>query len=666
MTELAHQFLDWVAAHPGPALLLLFFVAALDAIFIVGAFVPAGVLLFGVGALIGLDRLQLWPAVLLAAGGAVLGDALSFWLGRHYGERLFEHRWLSRYPEALARSRQFFERHGGKGVMAARFLGPVRAITPALAGASGMSTWQFLLADGLAAIAWAFAYLGPGIAFGASLELAAEVAGRLALLVLGLFLLALLGFALARGLVGGLSLRAERWVGRLLDYSRRHRRLGRFGAALADPDQPETPVLAVLAILLTVLGATLLIACLGTALHAGPLWFDAAIYQGLRELRTPWGVGLAAFFVQLGDWRVYGAVALAVLVGLAAQRKPRALAHWLAAAGFGAVLAMGMGLAPLLPPPFEFFGHAPAVAGLGRDLPLAVSLYGFLPVLLSTGRRPLARVMIYGVAVSLLSLLTLGRLYLGVQWTSQAVIATLIGVAWASLLGLGYRRHRARPIRSTPYLLLLPAAIVLAFLMRPTAPEGAVPDDGAGTDHGLAAEAWWNGGWQQLPSQRIDLADRARQPLNLQWAASPAEIGSVLESQGWSTPPPLGPASALHWLAPNTDLAERPVLPQAHAGRHQSLLWRRELSPGLQATLRLWPSGYRTESGEPIWVGMLAQQQLRSVLALLHVPLTLAQEPDIPALLQALPQTETRRTDAGIWLLRSASSSGASESTETH
>ena len=664
MTELAHQFLDWVAAHPGLALLLLFFVAALDAIFIIGAFVPAGVLLFGVGALIGLDRLELWPAVLLAAGGAVLGDALSFWLGRHYGERLFEHRWLARYPEALARSRQFFDRHGGKGVMAARFLGPVRAITPALAGASGMSAWQFLLADGVAAVAWAFAYLGPGIAFGASLELAAEVAGRLALLVLGLFLLALLGFALARGVVGGLSLRAERWVGRLLDYSRRHRRLGRFGAALADPDQPETPVLAILSVLLTVLGAALLVACLGTALHSGPLWFDAAIYQSLRELRTPWGVGLAAFFVQLGDWRVYGAVALAVLIGLAAQRKPRAVAHWLAAAGFGALLAMGMGLAPLLPPPFEFFGHAPAVAGLGRDLPLAVSLYGFLPVLLSTGRKPLTRMLIYGVAVTLLTLLTLGRLYLGVQWTSQALIATTIGIAWAALLGLGYRRHRARLIRGTPYLWLLPVAIGLAFFVRPTMPAGALPDESSGSAQTLTRQAWWDEAWRQLPAQRIDLAGRARQVLNLQWAASPEQIGAALEQAGWSRPPTLGAANALRWLAPKAVLADLPLLPQAHAGRHQALLWRHDLDAGGQATVRLWPSGFRTEAGEPIWIGMLAQQQLRNMLGLLHVPLTQSQEPDTRALLMPLPGMDKRQTAAGIWLLRPALASPVSDSSQ--
>ena len=653
MTELAHGFLDWVAAHPGPALALLFFIAALDAVFIVGAFVPAGILLFGVGALIGLDRLELWPAVLLAASGAVLGDALSFWLGRHYGERLFEHRWLARYPEALARSRRFFARHGGKGVMAARFLGPVRAITPALAGASRMPAWLFLLADGVAAVAWAFAYLGPGIAFGASLELAAEVAGRLALLVLGLFLLALFGFALARGLVTGVSQRAERWVGLLLDYSRRHRRLGRFGAALADPNQPETPVLAGLSILLTAVGAVLLVLALGTALRPGPMWFDAAIYQGLRELRSPWGVDLAAFFVQLGDWRVYGGVVVAVLIGLALQKRSRAAAHWLAAAVFGAVMALGMGLAPLLPPPFEYFGHAPAVAGLGRDLPLVVSLYGFLPVLLATGRGPWVRALLYGVAASLVTLLTLGRLYLGMQWTSQALIATLIGLAWAALLGLGYRRHRARRVRVAPYLLLLPAAIALAFLMRPAAPEGAVPEEGI-SERSLLRDDWWSGGWDRLPAHRIDLAGRARQPLNLQWAAPAAAIEAALGSAGWTRPPSLGATSVLRWLVPRATLAELPVLPQAHAGRHQTLLWRRDLGPDRQATLRLWRSGYRTERGEPIWIGMLAQQRQRDLLGLLHVPMTLSAPPDSTALLLPLPRMEKRRVGDGLWLLRPA------------
>lgn len=652
MTELAHQFLDWISANPGAALALLFFGSALDAIFIVGAFVPAGVLLFGVGALIGLDRLALWPSVLLAASGAVIGDALSFWLGRHYGERLFEHRWLARYPDTLARSRRFFAEHGGKGVMAARFLGPVRAITPALAGASRMPTWLFLLTDSLAAVAWAFAYLGPGIAFGASLELAAEVAGRLALLLLGLFLLALLAFALARGLVASLAKHAEHWLGRLLDYSRRHRRLGRFGAALADPYQPETPVLAGLAVLLSVLGALLLILCLGSALHAGPLWLDAATYQSLRELRTPWGVSLAALLVQLGDWRVYGAVGLAVLLGLGVERQPRAMAHWLAAAGFGTLLSFGMGLVPLLVPPHVYFQHPPTVPGAGRDLPLAITLYGFLAVVLTTGRAPLLRALIYGLAITLVVLLTLTQLYLGMLWLSQAVAVTLVGVIWVALLGLGYRRHRARPVPGGYFLLLVPVAIGFALLMPRSAPEGAIPPDVGLIEQRLSENDWWRDGWQQLPTQRVDLAGRIRQPFRLQWAGDAAAIRSSLEHSGWTAPPSLAGSRVLSWLSPATPMAELPLLPKAHAGRHQALLMRRDYDGNRQLTLRLWPSGFGTDRDEPIWLGMIDIQQRRRLLFLLNVPLTLAERPDIQSLLLPLPGMDKRLASDDLWLLR--------------
>lgn len=652
MTELAHQFLDWISANPGAALALLFFGSALDAIFIVGAFVPAGVLLFGVGALIGLDRLELWPSVLLAASGAVLGDALSFWLGRHYGERLFEHRWLARYPDTLARSRRFFADHGGKGVMAARFLGPVRAITPALAGASRMPAWLFLLTDSLAAVAWAFAYLGPGIAFGASLELAAEVAGRLALLVLALFLLALLGFALARGLVASLSKHAERWLGRLLDYSRRHRRLGRFGAALADPYQPETPVLAGLAVLLSLLGALLLILCLGSDLHGGPLWLDAATYQSLRELRTPWGVSLAASVAQLGGWRAYGAVGLVVLLGLGVERQPRAMAHWLAAAGFGTLLSFGMGLVPLLAPPHEYFNHPPTVPGAGRDLPLAITLYGFLAVILTTGRAPLPRALIYGLTITLAVLLSLAQLYLGMLWLSQAVVVSLIGVVWVALLGLGYRRHRARPVPGGTFLLLVPVAIGLALLLPKPAPVGAIPPEAGLIEQRLNMADWWRDGWRQLPMQRVDLAGRVRQPFRLQWAGDPEVIRGRLERGGWSEPPGLAGSRILSWLSPATPMAELPLLPKAHAGRHQILLMRRDYDANRQLALRLWSSGFGTDGGEPIWVGMIDWQQRRRLLYLLNVPLTLADPPDIQSLLLPLPGVDKRLAADGLWLLR--------------
>src|SRR5689334_8225150 len=147
MLEHAQDLLAWVGAHPRWALVLLFFVALVDSLFLIGAFIPAGVVLFAMGALVALGTLELWPTTLVAAVGTLCGDFLSFLIGRRYGERLFETRLLRRYPDLVSRGRAFFARHGGKSVLLARFLGPVRAITPAVAGAASMQAWLFLVVD---------------------------------------------------------------------------------------------------------------------------------------------------------------------------------------------------------------------------------------------------------------------------------------------------------------------------------------------------------------------------------------------------------------------------------------------------------------------------------------------------------------------------------------
>ncbi|MES9896122.1 MAG: VTT domain-containing protein, partial [Candidatus Thiodiazotropha endolucinida] len=86
---------------------------------------------------------------------------------------------FNRHPATLQRGITFFQRYGGKSVALGRFFGPVRAIIPLVAGMLGMPPLRFLAANILSALVWAPAYLLPGIVFGASLELASEVAFRL-------------------------------------------------------------------------------------------------------------------------------------------------------------------------------------------------------------------------------------------------------------------------------------------------------------------------------------------------------------------------------------------------------------------------------------------------------------------------------------------------------
>ncbi|MES0874895.1 VTT domain-containing protein [Sinimarinibacterium thermocellulolyticum] len=614
--------LAWVNAHPHWALLLLFTFALLDALFVVGVFVPAGLALFAAGALVAFGSLELHVAAAVATCGAVCGDSLSFWLGRHYGERLFSSAALRRYPEMVHNGRRFFARHGALSVAMARFLGPLRAIVPALAGAAGVRVATFVGADLASAVLWSFSFILPGVAFGASLGLAAEVAGRLALLLFALAAALALAIWLTTVVGRAMQRRAEAWIGGLLDWSRRHRRLGLFGAALADPAQPETPVLALLGTLLFIVSGVWLWLWAGTGLHQYPSTLDAAIFQWLRDLHTPWGLALGNRLLLLGEWPVYAPVALVVFVGLAAQRKRRAAAHWLAALAFGALLSAGLHAIPTVAPPHAFFGTPTPTGHFERDLVLSTIVYAFLPILLSTGApAPVRRLLIAGSIIVLL-LTTLGRLYTGAQWASVTLFSIVVGVVWAALLGLGYWRHR--PERLPAARLLPPVLIAFALGTALAWSSFGTPQASAAPKRTVSGDDWATHRWRELPHSRIDVAGRGRQALNLQWAGELPRIASALTAHGWTPPPPLSTSSVLRWLAAASTIAELPILPQVHAGQHPALSLRRIRDDEHAELLRLWPSELHLDDGRAVWVGAVSALAARQRYRLLRYPVATA------------------------------------------
>src|SRR5687768_11739841 len=138
--------LEWVAAHPWWALGVVFLTAVTDALVVIGLFVPAGFVLFGIGALVALNTVEFIPVLLAAAAGAVAGDGFHYWVGRRYGTALLRTQYAQRYGVAIDRSRRLFERHGFKSILLARFIGLVRPFVPAFAGAQGMGVaWFFTL-----------------------------------------------------------------------------------------------------------------------------------------------------------------------------------------------------------------------------------------------------------------------------------------------------------------------------------------------------------------------------------------------------------------------------------------------------------------------------------------------------------------------------------------
>jgi membrane protein DedA with SNARE-associated domain len=103
--------------------------------------------------------LSVWPLLIGSILGAVIGDAISFWLGRRFGHLLDKHWYFKRHPELLPRGYAFFEKWGMASVFIGRFFGPVRAVIPLVAGIMEMPWGKFWFANIASAFIWAPALL---------------------------------------------------------------------------------------------------------------------------------------------------------------------------------------------------------------------------------------------------------------------------------------------------------------------------------------------------------------------------------------------------------------------------------------------------------------------------------------------------------------------------
>lgn len=611
--------LEWVSAHPLWTLALLFLCCTGESILVLGMLIPTTAVLLAAGALVALGALELRAVMAVSVLGAVFGDSLNYWAGRRWGRRALESHYAQKYQDAIDRSQKIFERHGAKALVLARFVGLIRPFVAAIAGASRMSHARFYAVEFFASALWAIPLVLLGMVFGASLGLAAEVATRLAiLLVATLVTLALLVWITGLA-VEGLQEHAGGWLARFLDWSRRHRQLGRLGGWLADPAQPETPALALLATILFVLGWLWLRLQWGGAGAPGP--FDTLVWQGVQELRTPVTTAIALAVEQLADWQIYAPVALTVFVTLLLLGRTRAAVHWLAAVAFGAALSLGLYALLTVPDPVNYFRGEPAVRFGGRDLVLATVIYGFLPVLLTTQRSRSLRSLYYACTTVLLAAMLCADVYLGAVWMSTGLFAVTFGAIWVTLLGIGYRRHGAEPIPGREVLPLAIGMLMVAATLHGSAELRREWDLPAPPEKALSAAAWWNGAYAELPAYRIDAAGLERQPLTVQWRGDLVRIQGAMQAAGWESPPALSLSSALRWLALSAPLGELPVLPQLHKDRHEALTLRRLGADDTQILLRLWPSGRRIGS-LPLWVGTLTEQTGRRALRLVRYPRT--------------------------------------------
>ncbi len=146
--------------------LVIFFIAFLETLLVVGFIFPGSVALIAIGGLIATGHLELWTTLFWAFLGAVVGDNLSFWIGVYFKEPLKRSKIYHRHENEFKQGEEFFHQYGIYSVAIGRFIGPIRAVIPAIAGSLGMSGRLFLIVNIFSAAVWAPVYILPGLFVG--------------------------------------------------------------------------------------------------------------------------------------------------------------------------------------------------------------------------------------------------------------------------------------------------------------------------------------------------------------------------------------------------------------------------------------------------------------------------------------------------------------------
>ena len=166
LLHIDRHLLEIVQTHGMWSYAILFAIVFFETGVVVTPFLPGDSLLFAAGALAAAGALDLPLLLILLSLAGILGDTLNYWIGRRVGERVFTERSRFFKQEHLLRTQEFYERHGGKTIILARFVPIIRTFAPFVAGIGRMHYGRFWAYNVVGCLIWVCGFGLLGYLFG--------------------------------------------------------------------------------------------------------------------------------------------------------------------------------------------------------------------------------------------------------------------------------------------------------------------------------------------------------------------------------------------------------------------------------------------------------------------------------------------------------------------
>ncbi len=638
-------FSNYVLQHPYIGELATFLIAFGESLPLIGTIIPGSITMTVIGILVGRNILPMSTTLILATLGALTGDMIGFWVGKHYNERL-RYMWpFKKHPKWLTMGEGFFKKHGGKSILLGRFVGPARSSVPLFAGLLKMRWSKFLMAAIPSAVLWALLYIVPGIILGAiSLAIPKEKATTFTLIGLGIIVtLWLIFWAIQRSFVY-IALKINSVIDRSWDWLNRHHASKFIIRLITNQKEPNDHHQLTLIFLATLSLVLFIITFISIIAHVGIYRLNQPIFYLVETLRNH---GLSKFFVVMtgfGDKYMLIVACSLVVLFFALKRQWYVFWHVVAITIISLASVWIFKHVYYSPRPSGFMIVAKNSSFPSGHSTLSVSLLGFAAFLIAQCIKKKWHWIPYTVASILVLGIVFSRLYLGAHWLSDVLGGVFLGFTILLLAITSYRRDHPVNLKQSS------ASVILAAIL---VPWGIFT--GATFHHNMyrytpyfpnrviSEQQWWQNSNDELPIYRLNRLGHRIQPFNIQMVGSLSSFKALLLSKGWK--------GEINKKTMKTALGRfASKLPEQHiAFLHQlyqqkpPVLFLIKSIPNKKSIieLRLWQTGIRMDSDIPLFLGSINYHKPATSLLNLHphLQITLENGGGIKELIQAIRES---------------------------